>query len=227
LVSCQTPYRDAECRQEGDGQTFRPQEAQRRDRIAMWVLVGVICSRVAPATAAWRSHRQPFREARSYDGGSAVVADMRTSTDRVARAVPVPAGWQGCPGPAPVGRGVGVWCRPWATSGAPGARPTGTRPGFSDQSAASVRSNESETISDRAQLLALTAATRGRDVATKHAVSALGSDRPAAVPPYVQEATLPAPGTHPSCATGASTSTGSQRPRQGAGHRWYRGPERR
>jgi hypothetical protein len=113
------------------------------------------------------------------------------------------------------------------TSGAPAARPTGTRPGFSDLSAASVRSNESETISDRAQLLALTAATCGRDVATKHAVSALGRDGPAAVPPYVQEATLPAPGTHPSCATGASTSTGSQRPRQGAGHRWYRGPERR
>jgi hypothetical protein len=38
---------------------------------------------------------------------------MRTSTDRVGRAVPVPAGWQGCPGPASVGRGVGVWCRPW------------------------------------------------------------------------------------------------------------------
>src|SRR5262249_32914149 len=60
-----------------------------------------------------------------------------------------------------------------------------------------------------AQLLALTAATCGRDVATKHAVSALGRDRPAAVPPYVQEATLPAPGTHPPCAIGASTSTDS------------------
>jgi hypothetical protein len=37
-------------------------KAQRRDRIAMWVLVGVICTRVPPAMAAWRSHRPPSRE---------------------------------------------------------------------------------------------------------------------------------------------------------------------
>jgi hypothetical protein len=37
-------------------------EAQRRDRIAMWVLAGVICSRVAPAMEARRCHRPPSRE---------------------------------------------------------------------------------------------------------------------------------------------------------------------
>lgn len=63
--------------------------------------------------------------------------------------------------------------------------------GFSDLSSASVRSDERDAIADRAQLLALTTVTSGKDVALDHALSALGRDRLIAVLSYLQEPTLP------------------------------------
>jgi uncharacterized protein (TIRG00374 family) len=63
--------------------------------------------------------------------------------------------------------------------------------GFSDLSSASVRSDEVDAVADRAQLLALTIATSGKDVAVDHATSALGRDQLAAVLPYLQEAAAP------------------------------------
>jgi uncharacterized protein (TIRG00374 family) len=63
--------------------------------------------------------------------------------------------------------------------------------GFSDLSAASVRTDGLDAVADRAQLLALTTLTSEQDVAVDLARAALGDDGLAAVLPYVQEATLP------------------------------------
>jgi uncharacterized membrane protein YbhN (UPF0104 family) len=63
--------------------------------------------------------------------------------------------------------------------------------GFSDLSSASVLSIQVDAIADRAQLLALSIVTCGKDVAVAHAMSAIGSDGVIEVLPYLQEASLP------------------------------------
>ena len=67
----------------------------------------------------------------------------------------------------------------------------GRSAGFSDLSAASVGPTELDALADRAQLLALTMVTSGKDVAIDHARSALDPDGLTAVLPYLQEASLP------------------------------------
>jgi uncharacterized protein (TIRG00374 family) len=62
---------------------------------------------------------------------------------------------------------------------------------FSDLSSASVQASEVDAVADRAQLLALTTLTSGKDVAADHAMAALGHDGLTAVLPYVQAASLP------------------------------------
>jgi Lysylphosphatidylglycerol synthase TM region len=70
-------------------------------------------------------------------------------------------------------------------------RSDGWLAGFSDLSSASVGPTELDALADRAQLLALTMVTSGKDVAIDHAVSALDREGLTAVLPYLQEASLP------------------------------------
>jgi uncharacterized membrane protein YbhN (UPF0104 family) len=63
--------------------------------------------------------------------------------------------------------------------------------GFNDLSSASVQSRKVDAITDRAQLLALTIVTSGKDLAVEEATSALGHDGLVAVLPYLQEPATP------------------------------------
>jgi uncharacterized protein (TIRG00374 family) len=62
---------------------------------------------------------------------------------------------------------------------------------FNDLSSAAAQPTDVDAMADRAQLLALTIATTGQDVAVEAATSALGPDGLVAVLPYLQEASLP------------------------------------
>ncbi len=81
-------------------------------------------------------------------------------------------------------------------------------PVFSDLSQASVQPIGPDAAVDRAQLLALTILTSGKDDALELAMAALSRDDLVAVLPYLQEASL-APRAAPRSAAGGSTSTRS------------------
>jgi uncharacterized protein (TIRG00374 family) len=67
----------------------------------------------------------------------------------------------------------------------------GESAGFSDLSSASVLVDEVDAVDDRAQMLALTTVTSGKEVALDHATAALGRAGLVAVLPYLQEAVTP------------------------------------